>query len=111
MVATWNVMTMRTPGKMQEITGKMMRWNTNILVIQEKHRPGHGMIDKTYYRLTYSGQSTEQDYWTGFMIKKNLGDSLIDYETKNDRIYIIKMKERFTNITILSIYATTEERE
>ena len=35
MVATWNVRTMRTAGKMQEIGGEMLRWDIEILAIQK----------------------------------------------------------------------------
>ena len=30
---------------MQETTGEMMRWNTDILSIQKIHWPNHGIID------------------------------------------------------------------
>ena len=44
------------------------------------------------------------------MIKK-IRDNLIDYETINDTICKIRVKGRFKNITILSVYALTDERE
>ena len=33
----------------------MIRWNTDILAIQEIGCPGHGMIDQTDYSVIYSG--------------------------------------------------------
>ena len=72
---------------MQETAGKIVRWNIDILAIQDICWPGHGMIDKTYYSVIYSGPEQETGLFvTGFMITKKVRNSLIDYGTINDTI-------------------------
>lgn len=39
----------------KEITGEMMRWNTDILAIQELCWPRRIIIDKADYSMIYSG--------------------------------------------------------
>jgi endonuclease/exonuclease/phosphatase family metal-dependent hydrolase len=48
---------------------------------------------------------------TWFMITRKIKASLLDYETNNDRIWKLRMKGRYRNITILSVQAPKEEKK
>ena len=98
--------------KMQGIASEMTRWNIDILAIQEIRWLGHGILNKTGYSVIYSGPKQRTGFFgTDVMITKKVRDSLIDYKTAYDRMCEMRVKGRLRNITVLSVYAPTKERE
>jgi diketogulonate reductase-like aldo/keto reductase len=62
--------------------------------------------------MIYSGsQERTGQLGTGFIITRKMKESMLEYETINDRICRSRMKGRYRNITILSVHAPTEGKE
>jgi endonuclease/exonuclease/phosphatase family metal-dependent hydrolase len=45
------------------------------------------------------------------MIARKMKESMLEYETMNDRMYKFRMKGRYRNFTIISVHAPMEEKE
>ena len=101
-LATWNVRTMLIPGKKLEISKEMMKYETDIIGLQEIQWQGQGRVDKLNYTLLYSGSEEKTGkLGTGFMMNKTMKGRLLDFEPHNNRICKIRLKWRFRNITVI----------
>lgn len=96
---------------------KCKRWRgdigclMDITALQEIRWKGSGEIQKHSYLLYYSGGSRQGMHGTGFILNKRSRRAVIHFEPINNWICKICYKGKFSNITILSVYAPIEDAE
>jgi len=62
--------------------------------------------------LFYSGtEDNSGQQGTGFIVKSTLKKNVLGFEPLGPRMCKIRLKSRFRNISILSVYAPTEDEE
>jgi exonuclease III len=84
-IASWNIRTMRLPGKMQEIANEVLVNNTDITALQEVRWDGSGRVDKKRYAMFYSGTQTKTgQYGTGFIVTKRMKNNIVQFEPINE---------------------------
>ena len=67
-------------------------------------------MDKTT-TILYRGQgASKHKFGSGFYIKNTIFNHILDFEFINERIYKIRIHFKFYNETIVSVYASTEDR-
>ncbi|PSN56669.1 hypothetical protein C0J52_10799 [Blattella germanica] len=108
-LATRNVQTMLRPGKMNEIGKEILKYRLEVVALQEIRWQGEGRIDKKEFTQLYSQPHRRTGlYGTGFLVSKKIGPSIMEFEAINESIYRLKLRGRFRNVTILSVYAPHE---
>lgn len=110
-VATWNIRTMLQPGKMEEIANELLRYNVDVAALQEIRWREHGEIRKQHYSIYYSGPQKQGNSGTGFYVTKTIRNSIMAFEPVSDRICCLRLKGKFQNISLFSVYAPTEDSD
>jgi exonuclease III len=97
-------------GKMEEILHELKKYNIQITALQEVRWPQDGRIKKKSYTLLYSGLKTSMgQHGTGFLITGCATQCILGFEPINERMCKLRIKRKFYNITIISVYAPTED--
>ena len=109
LLGTWNVRTMLEAGKMQEIASELNKYRMDLVALQEIRWSDHGEIRKPEYSILFSGSEKGGHKGVGFYLSPRIRKSLIGFEPVSDRICILTLKGRYRNITVVSIYAPTNE--
>jgi exonuclease III len=63
---------------------------------------------KPRYTLLYSGTKKQCEQSVGFIIKRSMENSIIDFEPINSRMCKVRIKGKFYNTMIVNIHAPTE---
>lgn len=111
-IGTWNVRTMYQIGKTRQITNEMDNYNLDILGISEARWTGFGKIktvdDKT---ILYSGAEDKHERGVALILGKKAVESLIGWEPISDRIIKARFFSKFIKMTIIQVYAPTNDSE
>jgi len=78
---------------MQVLVEEMAKTQLEIVAIQETKWSGAGLIKKKYLSLYYSG----------------IIDNIIGFEAINERLCKIRIKSKYNNLTLINMYAPTED--
>jgi exonuclease III len=110
-IGTWNVNTMLKAGKMQEIADQVVGSQIQIVALQEIRWRGYGLLKKDKYSIYYScNPNTTGQAGTGFIIQKSAMNKTLGFETISDHICKLKVKGKFYNMTLINVYAPTEDK-
>jgi exonuclease III len=95
---------------MQELAEQISKTQLEILAIQEIRWSGTGLIKKQNYSLYYCGPSSKTGQAsTGFILLKKMHHSVIGFEPYNERLCKLRIKGKYNNITLIKVYAPTED--
>ena len=109
---TWNVNTLLKAGKMQEIVDQIVGSQIQIVALQEIRWRGYGLLKNDKYSIYCScNPNTTGQAGTGFIIQKLAMNKTLGFERISDRICKLRVKGKLHNITLINIYAPTEDKK
>jgi exonuclease III len=91
----------------------LTNWLTQleIVAIHERRWPGAGLVKKKDFSLYYSGTKDQRSQAaTGFILLGGITNKVIGFEAINERLCKIGIKSKHNNLTLINMYAPTEDK-
>ena len=98
-------------GKLEVIKQEMARVNINILVISELKWTGMGEFNSDDHFIYYCGQESLRRNGVAIMVNKRVGNAVLGCNLKNDRMISVHFQGKPFNITVIQVYAPTDNAE
>ncbi|XP_059048932.1 craniofacial development protein 2-like [Achroia grisella] len=106
-ISTWNVRTLLSPGKLEEVIEEMNRIEIDILGLCEVRWEGSGYYWKENNRIIYTGREKQGTNGTAIILNKKWGKLVENTIHYSDRITAVKIKADSTNLIIIQVYMPT----
>ena len=90
-IGTWNVRSLRTCGKLENLKVEMERLNIDVLGISEMKWPEEGDFWSGSYRIIHTG-SLNGNAGVGIMLIKSAGMRVKSFLQYNERIVMVKIE-------------------
>lgn len=111
-VGTWNVRSLTADGKLEELAHEMDQYRWNILGISEVRWKGFGETSTNIgHKLYFSGKEDKHQQGVGFLVHKNITDTVMGCRPVSSRLITIRMRANPFNITIIQVYAPTSTHD
>ena len=94
-------------GKLKVVKQDMARVNTDILGISELKWTGMGEFNSDDHYIYYCGQEFPRRNGITIIINKRVHNAVLGYDLKNDRMISIHFQGKPFNITVIQVYALT----
>ena len=86
-------------------------YKLDILGLSEVRWTGSGILNDKSISLLYSGHDQHHMRGVGILMNKNAAKSLIGWNPVNDRIITARFQSKHTKITLIQVYAPTENSD
>ncbi|XP_071652502.1 craniofacial development protein 2-like [Temnothorax longispinosus] len=97
---------------MKEVAEELSKFNFDIVALQEVRWKDAGKIERKEFAIYYSGTPNKAGQkGTGFWVNKDMKNKILGFEPVSERICKLRVKGKFNNLTLVSIYAPTEVSE
>ena len=111
-IGTWNVKSLYMVGQTKTLVAEMDRYNIDIIAVQETRWLGRGECDLGKHTILYSGRADQRhEEGVGICMTKKIRESLMEYKPISERIMSIRLRGKWFNVTVICVYAPTEEKE
>ena len=107
-IGTWNVRSMNQ-GKLEVVKQEMARMNVNILGISELKWTGMGEFNSDDHFIYYCGQECLIRNGVAIMVNKRVRNAVLGCNLKNDRMTSVRLQGKPFNITVIQVYAPTNQ--
>ena len=107
-IGTWNVRTLYQAGKLDNALKEMDNMKLDLLGISECKWIESGTFVKDDHIIIFSG-GKEHKNGVGIIMRKEIARSLIGYWAISERVIMIKLQRKPFDISIIQIYAPTQD--
>ena len=90
---------------------EMARVNVSILGISKLKWNGMGEFNSDDHYIYYCGQESLRGIGVVFIVNKRVGNAVLGYNLKNDRMISVCLQGKPSNITVIQVYAPTSIAE
>ena len=94
-------------GKLAEVKQEMARVNVDILGISELQWIGMGEFNSDDHYIYYCGQELLRRNGVAIIVNKKVQNAILGCSLKNDRMISVRFQGKPFNITVIQVYAPT----
>ena len=105
-IGTWNVRSMNQ-GKLEVVKQEMARVNVDILGISELRWTGMGEFNSDDHYIYYCGQESLRRSGVAIIVHKRVQNAVLGCNLKDDRMISVHFPRQQFNITVIQVYALT----
>ena len=98
-------------GKLEVVKQEMARVNIDILGISELKWTGMGEFNSDDHYIYYCRQESLRRNGVAIIVNKRVGNAVLEYNLKNDRMISVHFQSKPFNITVIHAYASTSNAE
>ena len=98
-------------GKLEVVKQEMARVNVDILGISELKWTGMGEFNSDDHYIYYHGQESLRRNGVATMVNKRVRNAVPGCKLKNDRMISVRFQGKPFNITVIQVYAPTNNAE
>ena len=98
-------------GKLEVVKQEMARVNVDILGISELKWTGMGECNSDDHYIYYCRQESLRRNAVAIMVNKRVGNAVLAYSLKNDRMISVRFQGKPFNITVIQVYTPTSNAE
>ena len=98
-------------GKLEVVKQQVARVNVNILGISEVKWTGMGEFTSDDHYIYYCRQESLRRNGVAIMVNKSARNAVLGCNLKNDRMISVRFQGKPFNITIIQVYALTNNAE
>ena len=109
-IGTWNVRSINQ-GKMEVIKWEMARVNVDSLGISELKWTGTGEFNLDDHNIFYCGQESLIRNGVAIMVNKRVRNAVLGWYLKNNKMISVHFHGKPFNITVIQVYAPTNNAE
>ena len=109
-IGTWNVRSMNQ-GKSEVVKQVMAKVNIDILGISELKWTGMGEFNSDDHYIYYCGQEPLRRNGVAIIVNKRVWNAVLGCNLKNDRMISVHFQGKPINITVIKVYALTNNAE
>ena len=109
-IGTWNVRTLRPPGKLEELTHEMRRYHWSVLGLCELRSKNFGeTTTQDGHQFYFSGKEDGHENGVGFLVHKDTVNTVMGCQPISSRLITIRLEATPFNITVVQAYAPTTD--
>ena len=98
-------------GKLEVVKQEMARVNIDILGISELKWTGMGKFNSDNHYIYYCGQESLRRNGVAIIVNKRVQNAVLGCNLKNDRMISVHFQGKPFNITVIQVYALTNNAE
>ena len=98
-------------GKLEVVKQEMARVNINTLGISELRWTGMSEFNTDDHYIYYCGQESLRRNGVSIIVNKNVQNAVLETSLKNDRMISVHFQGQLFNITVIQVYALTNNAE
>ena len=107
-VATWNVITLSHDGYAEALSHELQRYKISLAGLTEVRLTGSGSHELNGASIFFSG-GDRHERGVGLYLDSTLKNALLSWQPVSDRLLVARLKHRHGAMSVVVVYAPTEE--